>query len=184
MQGKAERRNSNKRMEVDTENCRRFAIAVITASQLFFSLKGIYMNKPIALSIALFLISLSFSPEWFKSAFAQERNNMTKDQIVELVESLEAEINNGGFDQFFFNSSGDKTADTIAALEAIGAKHTADIVRQAASKFPNGMPSTDRTLRQYQLEKISPDGEAFETQDNAFYEYKDNLAALIKAFKG
>jgi hypothetical protein len=42
--------------------------------------------------------------------------------IEELVSNLEAEINNGGFDQYFFNSTGDRTAETIRALELIGAK--------------------------------------------------------------
>jgi hypothetical protein len=114
---------------------------------------------------------------------AQE-NEMSKQEIVDLVEILEMEVNNGGFDQFFFNSSGDKTADTIDALEAIGAQYTAKIVRSAASKFPGGMPSVNREERQEQLEVVSPDAEAFETEDAAFYEYKDDLASLVEAYTG
>ena len=41
----------------------------------------------------LFFISMSFCPECLKAAFAQEKNNMEKTQVVELVELLEAEIN-------------------------------------------------------------------------------------------
>jgi Domain of unknown function (DUF4375) len=99
--------------------------------------------------------------------------------VAELVGALEAEINNGGFDQFFFNSAGDKTAETIEALAAIGAHHTANIVRRAASRFPGGMPSPDRDKRQEDLERISPDSDAFEDEDQAFYEYKDNLSELV-----
>src|SRR4051812_7921032 len=65
-------------------------------------------------------------------------------EVRQLVTELEAEVNNGGFDQFFFNSAGDQTARTIGALEFIGAKHTAAIVRAAAAKFPGGMPPADR----------------------------------------
>ena len=60
---------------------------------------------------------------------------MEKTKVVALIEALEAEVNNGGFDQFFFNNAGDQTAETIEALIAIGATHTASIVRAAATSF-------------------------------------------------
>jgi hypothetical protein len=99
-----------------------------------------------------------------------------------LVEALEAEINNGGFDQFFFNSAGDKTLETIEALTAIGAAHTAAIVRSAADKFPRGRPPQDRDARQALLEEISPDGDAFSDEDEAFLEYREDLAALVTRY--
>lgn len=58
-------------------------------------------------------------------------------EVRELVEELEAEINNGGFDQFFFNSASDRTDEIIAALLLIGAAHTANIVKTAMAKFPD-----------------------------------------------
>jgi len=103
--------------------------------------------------------------------------------VRELIRDLEAEINNGGFDQFFFNSSGDKTAETIAALEVIGASHTAGIVRNAAARFPGGMPPTDRDERQNLLAgSVSPDSDAFEDEDAAFLEYRDDLESLAAAY--
>jgi hypothetical protein len=96
---------------------------------------------------------------------------------------LEAEINNGGFDQFFFNSAGDKTAETILALEAIGASHTADIVRKAAARFPGGIPPADRDERQDLLaDSVSPDSDAFEHEDAEFLEYRDDLESLAAAY--
>ena len=130
------------------------------------------------------MVSTGFLISYQNISSAQGKIKMSKEKITELVESLEAEINNGGFDQFFFNSKGDNTEETIYALETIGAKHTANIVRKAAAKFPGGMPSKDRSERQEQLEKISPNGESFEAEDSAFYEYKDDIAALLKSFNG
>ena len=104
---------------------------------------------------------------------------MSPADVSRLIAELEAEINNGGFDQFFFNSAGDNTKETIEALVAVGANHTAAIVRKAAARFPGGMPSPDRNTRQEQLERISPDNDAFEEQDDAFYEYKDDLSGLV-----
>jgi hypothetical protein len=104
--------------------------------------------------------------------------------VRSLIDDLEAEINNGGFDQFFFNSAGDRAAETIIALKEIGAVHTANIVLAACSKFPEGMPPKDRYSRQDLLEQVSPDNEAFEEEDAAFYEYKDDLASLVANYLG
>lgn len=101
-----------------------------------------------------------------------------------LIEELEAEINNGGFDQFFFKSAGNRTAETIEALKAIGAFKTAEIVTRAANKFPDGMPPTDWFERQNILEQVSPESDAFENEDKAFYEYHDDLANLLATYAG
>ena len=108
---------------------------------------------------------------------------MTPAEVQELVDDLEAEINNGGFDQFFFNEAGDRAIQTIDALEAIGAHRTATIVRGACARFPEGTPPTDQDQRQGQLlESVSPEGDAFEADDAAFLEYEDDLAGLLAAY--
>jgi hypothetical protein len=107
---------------------------------------------------------------------------MDKLTIVALINALEAEVNNGGLDQFFYNSAGDNTAEIIQALEAIGAARMAEIVKRAAAKFPSGMPPKDRFARQDILLEISPNGEAFEELDGEFYGYPDDLAHLLEKF--
>ena len=105
---------------------------------------------------------------------------MDKSSVSELVEELEMEINNGGFDQYFFNSAGDRVYPTVEALEAIGAKHTANIVRRAIAKFPQGVVPENREARQeVLLDKVSPDSDAFEEEDSAFLKYQDDLASLL-----
>ena len=59
------------------------------------------------------------------------------DDAVDLIDALEGEVNNGGFHQFFYNSAGDRTTETIQALEIVGAFAMADIVRRAAQMFPS-----------------------------------------------
>jgi hypothetical protein len=44
---------------------------------------------------------------------------------------LVLEVNNGGFSQFFFNSSGDRATETLAALHAIDAPQTAALLARA-----------------------------------------------------
>jgi hypothetical protein len=103
-------------------------------------------------------------------------------QVANLVETLEAEVNNGGFDQFFYNSAGDNTVETIQALETIGAVTMAAILKRAAAKFPGSMPPKDRFARQEILLQISPNAEAFEELDGEFYGYPDNLAELLSSY--
>jgi hypothetical protein len=94
-------------------------------------------------------------------------------------QNLEREINNGGFNQFFFNSSGDFTHETIGSLRLIGADKTADILQQAVNEFPNSNVPKDRTERQEVLEQIEDKANVvFEQLEQKFQAYEDNLNEL------
>lgn len=108
-------------------------------------------------------------------------DSLTKtEQAFVLVWELEAEVNNGGFSQYFFNRGGGHALATIAALEAIGAHATSQILRRAVRLFGQGGPSLDQASRQRQPEAL-PDGgdEDFMSMDAAFYEYPDDLSNLL-----
>ena len=108
---------------------------------------------------------------------------MNHEEIVRLIQQLEDEVNNGGFDQFFYNSAGDETAMIIQSLETVGALKMADIVKRAAAKFPGGMPPIDRSLRQdLLLDNVSPNSDAFTELDQEFFKYPDDLAMLLKNY--
>lgn len=110
-------------------------------------------------------------------------NQLSMYEVVDLIDALEGEVNNGGFHQYFYNSAGDRTAETIRALEIIGAFAMADIVKRAAQKFPYGMPPKNRFERQDALLEAYPNAAAFRALDEEFYQYPDNLAALITKYK-
>jgi hypothetical protein len=95
---------------------------------------------------------------------------------------VEAEVNNGGFHQFYFNSAGNDAADTPAALEAIGAAKTAAIVRRANARFPGGEPPANRYARQGVLDQLDPDIRVFSDLDHEFYTGPEDLEALLYAF--
>jgi hypothetical protein len=102
------------------------------------------------------------------------------EQVFFLVWWLEAEVNNGGFEQYFWNSAGDRAAATTEALDAIGAPLTADTLRQAMSRFPGGSPPTDQTTRQDVLADLQDElGDVFSTEDTAFFEYQEDLSSLL-----
>jgi len=105
------------------------------------------------------------------------------EQVVFCLDGLEREVNNGGFAQFFGNSSGDHALETVEALRTLGAPQVAALVARAVAVFPDGRPDPDRERRQQQLDRL--DQRALATLgelDTAFFEYPENLAALERAY--
>jgi hypothetical protein len=98
---------------------------------------------------------------------------------------LEADVNNGGFEQYYFNSGGDFATMAPSALREIGAHEMARIVDEANAHFGPVGPSTSRDDRQVALERIRdahPD--AFELLNARFWTYPDDLAALLATSLG
>jgi len=101
------------------------------------------------------------------------------EQVLHHVYWLESEVNNGGFHQYFYNSSGDYALDTPGALDQIGAHHTAKLLRRAIELFPGGPPPRDLQQRREQLDSLSEAARAkLEKLDSEFYEYHDPLEEL------
>jgi len=94
-------------------------------------------------------------------------------------QNLEREINNGGFYQFFFNTSGDFAFETINSLKIIGANKTAVILQKAIDQFPDKSIPKDRAERQEVLVKIEALVEkTWEELGRKFYVYEDDLNTL------
>lgn len=56
-----------------------------------------------------------------------------EERTILAIEGLEREINNGGYDQFFLNSSKEYARDIEAALRSIGCPQQADIAKRAVA---------------------------------------------------
>ncbi len=94
-------------------------------------------------------------------------------------QELEREINNGGFNQYFYNSGGNFAHQTIASLLQINANNTANILQLAIDQFPDAKVPNDQTERQEVLESIEEGAnEIWEALDDRFLEYEDNLYDL------
>ena len=106
------------------------------------------------------------------------------EQVALCVDALEREVANGGLDQFFFNSSGDQAHETLSALETIGAKQAAKILREAMAVFPGGVVPTDRDQRCDVAMAALPESarETWSELDGRFYEYPDNITELMRAY--
>ena len=104
------------------------------------------------------------------------------EKTIYIVYQLEAEVNNGGFDQFLFNSSGDFANETAAALRSIGAEQAAAICDRAFLAFGHPIPE-DRTEREAFLDDAPDEIDDILSQcDSDFYAYPDNLLNLCYDF--
>ncbi|MBQ9839231.1 MAG: DMP19 family protein [Oscillospiraceae bacterium] len=102
------------------------------------------------------------------------------ERIFYVTQILEQEVNNGGFSQFFFNSSGDFSNELVDAFTKIGAIKTAEICKKAVEIF-NGNVPTDRVEREKLLIDLECD-DVLRECDDAFYDYADNLEELNYAY--
>ena len=100
-----------------------------------------------------------------------------------LVFQLEGEVNNGGFSQFLYNSSGDFANDSAAALREIGAEKMAKICDRVLSEFGDAVPK-NREERETMLDDTFTDeiSEILSQCDNEFCKYPDDLVELNYQF--
>ena len=112
--------------------------------------------------------------------YGDSLDKLTKAQkIFYYNQCLEREVNNGGFNQYFYNSSGDYSNETVEALKAIGAIKTSSILQRAINQFPNGIVPKDRDERISLLQQIeNKANEKCDKLDQEFYNYEDNLNEL------
>jgi hypothetical protein len=120
---------------------------------------------------------------WAREAALGVEGLSAAERVFLCVWNLEAEVNNGGFEQFFMNSAGDNAAETPSALRQIGAPQVAAIAHEANSVFGPSGPPADRDERATALERLGgPAKDALSSLDARFYKYPDNLEALLRQF--
>jgi hypothetical protein len=92
-------------------------------------------------------------------------NSPTPVRHLWALELLGMELVNGGIHQYFFNSSGDLWPDAMEGLEQAGYARSAAAFKKAVAIFRQDGPSTNRTVRFKQLDKLS---KSAETELNRF----------------
>jgi hypothetical protein len=96
---------------------------------------------------------------------------------------VDAEVNNGGFDQYLFNSAGDNAEAALAGLKDMGAVGAARLLKQAMAVFPGGKPPADRCKRQEVMEQIgSQSMPVWSKCDDEFYKLTEQLSDLALAY--
>jgi len=75
------------------------------------------------------------------------------EKVFYFNQSLEEEVNNGGFSQFFFNSSSNFCYEILNSLREVGAVKTAGILKKALDAFGCEIP-LDLYERREMLETV------------------------------
>lgn len=119
---------------------------------------------------------------WLDKFFDHGAGALTSEEALGVgVWLLEADVNNGGFDQYYFNSAGDFASTTVGALRKIGAHRTAEILAAANSEFPNSLPPSQREERQLKLDEISG-SVRFAALEAEFWQGHEDLTELLALY--
>jgi hypothetical protein len=82
-----------------------------------------------------------------------ERLSLVEKKLI-AVDDLRAEVNNGGFEQYFVNAAGNQAAVALQAFKDMGATHFSRLLQRAMGVFPGGKPPADLDKRQKTLAAI------------------------------
>lgn len=134
------------------------------------------MNK----NTALIRLSESDRTKFGKEHFTAQSSPQ---KVFSAIWGAESEINNGGFVQYFQNTSCETAAFTVEAFTAVGATRTADICRRAIEvAFPDGLPSSPGASSVAAADFTNETMEQLEALDSEFFQYPHNLTDLLFAF--
>ena len=131
---------------------------------------------------------LAFEQAIGQKAVREGTNRLTDEESVVLaVEALEREVNNGGYDQFFKNSSREFAPLIVESLQRIGCTQTANITNMAIDTL--AVPVlTPQSIEAAMSVKDKARQNKLSRLDNAYYQTGEAIAeqlfAFIKANKG
>jgi hypothetical protein len=116
---------------------------------------------------------------WINKYINQGGDALSDQEIIGVgVWLLETEVNNGGFDQYYFNTCGSLAVSTVDALKTIGAPDTAGLLEAANADIPVLPLPEDRTERSAVLDQVSKTSR-FGALETEFYAESENRIGLL-----
>ena len=101
------------------------------------------------------------------------------ERVFGLIWELESEVNNGGFEQYFSNSTGSLAPDIVNALKEVGANQMAAITQAAIDEVGEVQWSDDEARKATMSRLSSASLKTLQGIDQAFYKYPDDLSELL-----
>jgi len=103
------------------------------------------------------------------------------ERVFLLIWELESEVNNGGFQQYFLNSSGEHAPEVVAALKTIGAPATADLAQRALDVVAGTVKDwSDHAGRQGSVARLSAQARrTLDELDREYYRCPEDLTPLL-----
>jgi len=107
-----------------------------------------------------------------------------KERTLYLTWCVGGEVDNGGFAQFFCNSNGGFAKETADALDKVGCKEVADMVRKSMTAFPGGKVPTDIGERNMVLSNFPAESsQLLDALDKEFYAFtSDRVLQAVRDY--
>jgi hypothetical protein len=121
--------------------------------------------------------------EWKKHGWRREDLSQELSpglNAILLTWEVEAEVNNGGFNQYYFNSTGPFAEDAVKAFEFFSASQHAQLMREAIKVRAAEEAEMQKFKDENTLEAFSESYKATKLGDldERFYDLKENLSEL------
>jgi hypothetical protein len=105
-----------------------------------------------------------------------------EEKVVLAIVALEREVNNGGYDQFFINSSKEYTPIVVDALKRIGCAGTAQLTQQAIDTLGIKGQVTVEAIDRVMEEENNERDKKLEQCDERYYKVAGDLAGPLLEF--
>jgi hypothetical protein len=116
-----------------------------------------------------------------KAARGDGKSLSAEERVVLAVEALQREVNNGGYDQFFVNSSREHAPIIVDALARIGCPKTSEVTRAALDALGLAEPDAESIEAAMEAESDERDEELARC-DESYYQSGEDVDACLFAF--
>jgi len=117
-----------------------------------------------------------------KAARVGQEGLTEEERVVLAIEALEREVNNGGYDQLFINSSKEYASFFVAALTCIGCTETAELTQQALDILGIEGQITVKAIDRVMEEENPERDKRLAECDTRYYETVGDLAGPLLEF--
>lgn len=105
----------------------------------------------------------------FEGQLMLKESPTPEETVVLAIEGVEREVNNGGFSQFFVNSSREFVPVVVAALQAIGCPKTASLMRSAMDILGIDESSDSDAIEDAACDATDEQNDQLNALDNIYY---------------
>ena len=116
-----------------------------------------------------------------KAARIGQQKLAAEERVILAIEALEREVNNGGYGQFFVNSSREYSPIVVDALHRIGCPKTAEIT-QKALRIVQEAPMSDEEIENGTWEDNEERQDALGECDSLYFKGPENIEESLFAF--
>jgi hypothetical protein len=160
----------------------RFKIEEENVEKIFLeSYNGATLDELLAMKATHRIDSLVLAFE--QALDIKPRQELSKpERVVLAVEALEREVNNGGYNQFFLNSSNEFTPFIVEALELIGCPKCAATTNSAIAVLNLSAPFAGKTVDESSSSLEDLLEKRLDEADTQYYANDENIAESLFAY--